>query len=144
MNINSHLDKNQYKINKKKSWKQKKILFNDNEDFDYWFNRYFNSTKCEICSKEYPNTIDRCLDHNHNDGKPRNILCKCCNLRKFDRKHYRNLLNNRYIYYDPNKDIYIFDKRNKNIRVLKYSKNLKRLNWIKFSILLLNKKFYFT
>ncbi len=34
---------------------------------------------CEICKKEFNNTIIPCLDHNHKNGMIRGLLCKKCN-----------------------------------------------------------------
>tara|TARA_R110002072_G_scaffold160056_1_gene311212 strand:+ start:47 stop:460 length:414 start_codon:yes stop_codon:yes gene_type:complete len=48
-------------------------------EFDYWYDRYINSTNCEKCGKEYKDSRDRQLDHDHNTDKPRNILCHKCN-----------------------------------------------------------------
>jgi len=36
--------------------------------------------KCPICGKAIePNSSDACLDHNHNTGEIRGVLCRACN-----------------------------------------------------------------
>ena len=57
-------------------WKQKGLI-SDNYDEIYY--RWLNSTKCELCNCEYTNKNKRCLDHNHNNGLFRNIVCNNCN-----------------------------------------------------------------
>ena len=46
--------------------------------------------KCEICDKDFPNTLDRCMEHCHETGEFRNIVCRRCNAKKFDRKIHSN------------------------------------------------------
>jgi len=35
--------------------------------------------RCEICNKNLSADIDKCIDHCHNTGKVRGVLCKECN-----------------------------------------------------------------
>ena len=64
------------KIHKISKWKHYGLL-SDNYDEIYY--RWLNSTKCELCKCEYTKKNKKCLDHNHNNGLFRNILCNSCN-----------------------------------------------------------------
>ena len=46
---------------------------------DEMYDKYINSTCCEVCNTEFKNSSDRCLDHNHTTGEFRYILCRSCN-----------------------------------------------------------------
>ena len=76
MTLPFELPKN-HKQDKKKYWKWVGI---DMHNFDEFYERYINSSKCELCEKVYKNTYDRCLDHCHKTGKFRNVVCRSCNL----------------------------------------------------------------
>ena len=36
-------------------------------------------TSCDICGKEFKSSKDKHIDHNHNTGKIRGVLCSRCN-----------------------------------------------------------------
>ena len=46
---------------------------------DTMYDRYINTHCCDICNKEFKNSLDRCLDHDHDTGDFRQILCQSCN-----------------------------------------------------------------
>ena len=48
-------------------------------DLDELYDKYINTDKCEICEKVFTDTYDRCLDHDHETGEFRYILCNACN-----------------------------------------------------------------
>ena len=56
------------------------------DDFDALYEYYINTTHCENCNIELVdggNKADsRCLDHCHETGEFRNILCHSCNVRR--------------------------------------------------------------
>jgi len=61
-----------YNIN---NWKAKGVI----GDYDQLYEYYMNCDKCEVCNKEFTEKIKKCLDHDHNTGDFRFILCASCN-----------------------------------------------------------------
>ena len=65
------------KVNMISHWKSIGII---DEDLDAVYDYYVKETNCMICLKEYKNSSDRCLDHDHESGEIRYICCQYCNL----------------------------------------------------------------
>jgi len=61
-----------------KRWKYYGVIYHD---FDELYEVYIKTMNCGHCAKEFPNTRDRCLDHDHETGSFRAIVCKKCNTR---------------------------------------------------------------
>jgi len=57
-------------------WKRKGVIYHD---FDELYEVYIKTMNCSHCGKEFPTTKDRCLDHDHETGAFRAIVCKKCN-----------------------------------------------------------------
>ena len=56
-------------------------------NFDELYEKYINTEFCEFCSvkltEDKKTTLTtRCLDHDHESGEFRNILCHSCNIRR--------------------------------------------------------------
>jgi hypothetical protein len=79
------------KVHTISGWKRRGMIC---DDYDKVYERYFNSTNCECCGKEYNlNQMDKHMDHCHNTGKFRNILCRNCNqLRGHIDKDYKLIM----------------------------------------------------
>jgi len=61
-----------------------KVLGIRSDNWDITYERYINSVECEFCGKEYSNSKDRCLDHNHSitdSYNIRGVLCMQCNIK---------------------------------------------------------------
>tara|TARA_R110000803_G_scaffold37550_1_gene80908 strand:+ start:120 stop:602 length:483 start_codon:yes stop_codon:yes gene_type:complete len=43
------------------------------------YNDYIATTHCECCLKEFSSSRDRCLDHDHETGEFRWVICQSCN-----------------------------------------------------------------
>ena len=59
-----------------RNWKSRGVIYND---FDELYYTYIRTLNCCACNKEFKNSFDRCLDHNHETGLFRAIVCQNCN-----------------------------------------------------------------
>ena len=58
------------------SWRCSGVVY---EDFNELYYTYIRTLKCSHCNKEFKNSKDRCLDHDHETGLFRAIVCQNCN-----------------------------------------------------------------
>ena len=70
------ITKKYHKTNTICNWKKRGLVYDDIDDLYYI---YINTMNCTHCGKEFPNIKDRCLDHDHQTGLFRNIVCRRCN-----------------------------------------------------------------
>ena len=79
------------KSSKKKDWKSHGMIF-DNYEFEYWYNEIIYAKNCSIekCKKTFKSSYDRHLDHDHDTGEIRDIICQRCNKLREDNKIYKN------------------------------------------------------
>ena len=61
------------------NWKQKGLKCKDREEYEYIYWFWFYNERCENCNCEYTIKNKKCMDHNHETGLFRNILCNACN-----------------------------------------------------------------
>jgi len=112
--------KSQYKG----SWIQRGVKFT-NEEFEFIWGVYENIDNCMICSKHLIGK-DKCLDHNHDTGEVRYILCQKCNLTYGRKENKTNKLKLKHIHSYKNKGHEYFKieiKRSDNHIQKTFSKN---------------------
>ena len=70
-----------------RNWKSRGIIC---DDYDKVYDEYINTTECQLCNNTFKDSTERCLDHCHESGKIRNILCRACNTRDYRPVYDRN------------------------------------------------------
>ena len=87
-----------YEANKKKMKEQQKIWNQSQEgkksrkishwkdrgligDYNQIYERYVNTHKCDVCNFVFDESNWKCMDHDHETGLFRQILCNYCNIR---------------------------------------------------------------
>ena len=81
------------KNNTIKNWKLRGLIYNDYDDL---YEVYIKTMQCQHCNKEFKNSRDRCMDHDHSTGLFRKIVCRLCNTHDsyinypngYDKKQY--------------------------------------------------------
>jgi len=56
-------------------WRKYGVNNVNDELYDY----FMSCDKCEVCGKEFTDTYNKCLDHDHDTGDFRYVLCRPCN-----------------------------------------------------------------
>jgi len=105
-------------------WKHNGLKCESREDYELIYDKWLNSSRCDECNCEYSKGNRKCMDHCHDTGLFRNILCHSCNTN----------LNSSNTSGTPN---ICWDKRNnswkyyRKIKGKKHSKSSKDLEWLK-------------
>jgi len=60
------------------NWKQKGMIC---EDWDSLYEIYYYTWNCDYCNCEIDKSYNKHLDHDHNTGQIRAILCNSCNAK---------------------------------------------------------------
>jgi len=73
-----------YKLNK---WKGRGVILKEDEDWDSVYEYYLICENCEECGVKltidrYRTSTTKCLDHSHETGFIRNIVCHSCNMKR--------------------------------------------------------------
>jgi hypothetical protein len=59
-----------------KMWRRRGLIGNHNHIYEH----YLNTHKCDVCDYQFDDLNWRCLDHDHETGQFRQILCNNCNV----------------------------------------------------------------
>tara|TARA_R110002126_G_scaffold17666_3_gene68525 strand:- start:238 stop:681 length:444 start_codon:yes stop_codon:yes gene_type:complete len=88
--INHKYNDNNPHILFKSNWKNRGLIWDNEEEFMNIWKRYCDTTNCDLCNVELNDELNhntkKCMDHEHKHGiygKFRNILCWNCNIRRF-------------------------------------------------------------
>ena len=85
------------------NWKRKGVIY---DNYDELYEVYIKIMECQHCNKAFKTSRDRCLDHDHETGLFRKIVCRGCNVHDtyikypdgYSRQEYKQE------YYQKNKD----------------------------------------
>lgn len=63
-------------LNTIRNWKRIGVIY---EDYEELYENYLYFPYCMTCEKEFKNTLDKHLDHDHKNGRVLGFLCRSCN-----------------------------------------------------------------
>jgi len=69
-------------LNKISKWKTIGLICETVEEIEGIYGLYISSERCEECNCPYTKENKKCMDHCHESGKFRYILCNSCNLKQ--------------------------------------------------------------
>ena len=75
------------------NWKRSGLIY---DDYDDLYEIYIKTMKCDNCNKDFKNSKDRCLDHDHETGRFRAIVCQTCNIHDSYIKYPNGYSHNEY------------------------------------------------
>ena len=98
------------------NWKRSGLI----GDYEVIYNRYLNTTHCDLCNIELcggnKGNNKKVMEHDHNTGEFRNVVCHKCNQNKIDRKKKKdNTTGYKNVYYDKKYNGWIYKKIFKGI-----------------------------
>tara|TARA_R110000772_G_scaffold13777_5_gene40382 strand:- start:236 stop:652 length:417 start_codon:yes stop_codon:yes gene_type:complete len=96
------------------NWKKQGINILNREHGHEVYKKYMDTTNCELCDILLPEKRD--LDHDHETGEIRNIVCHKCNMWRVDNKNVQYI--KKRFRKDRNKDYYYITIMRNGKRVL--------------------------
>ena len=75
------------------NWRRRGLIY---DDYDELYEVYINTMGCQHCQIEFTKNNRRCLDHNHETGLFRKIVCHRCNVWDSYIKNPNRLANKEY------------------------------------------------
>ena len=112
-------------------------------DYDKIYERYLNTEKCDLCKVflEGRGGNRKCMEHNHETGQFRNVVCSRCNTSKTDRKKQKNSTTGyKNILYHKKKKLWIYRKQYEGRTIKIMRKDKIQVLCIKFCGILLFRK----
>ncbi len=73
------------KRTRKYDWKKSGLIDSHNDNYETIYQRYIDTTNCDLCNvqltkKKITTSTTKCMEHNHQTGLFRNIVCHNCNI----------------------------------------------------------------
>ena len=75
-----------HKSRTKSSWRHNGLIWENEAEFNAIYERLIYATQCDLCKKVFVKRCNRQMEHDHDTGEFRNIVCNKCNMLKADRK----------------------------------------------------------
>jgi len=122
------------------NWKTQGLI----GDYEAIYQRYLNTTNCDLCNIQLcegrKGSNRKCMDHNHQNGQFRNIVCNTCNQNKRDNKiRTDNKSGYKNISFDKRDKVWVYRKQFKGKDIYISSKDKIKILCIKFAGILLYK-----
>jgi len=116
------------KLNKISNWKTYGLIDSDNDNYEKTYQRYIDTTNCDLCNIELTdgtNITAKHMEHDHKTGLFRNIVCpKCNNKIKVIETPCKSNTGIKNIYYNKRSKLYKYDKTTNGVKVHKTFKEL--------------------
>ena len=120
-------------------WKRSGLI----GDYEAIYQRYLNTNNCDLCNIllcEGRGGNRKCMDHCHNTGQFRNIVCNTCNSIKSDNKiRTDNTTGYKNVYYCNTRKRWVYQKKFKGKLITIRRKNKIDILCIKFAGIILYK-----
>ena len=107
--------KNDPKKHRKSQWKKSGLNM---DNFEQIYTKYISTTHCELCNIEFKKTTERRMDHDHETGEFRNIVCGKCNANRPDVKPH-GISKHKHIGYNKSRNNYSFEIRRPELKYFK-------------------------
>jgi len=78
-----------------RNWRKYGIICREGETYKDLYYHVMSITNCELCNVEFTDEIkkQRCLDHDHDTGFFRKVLCRSCNANYLTASHKLKVTN---------------------------------------------------
>ena len=113
---------------RKQNWKKNGLVDSDNDNYEKIHQRYIDTTNCDLCNVVLTtdNKItSKNMEHDHETGLFRNVVCRKCNLKIRDTESpSRSNTGIKNITYVKRRNHYRYDKTTNRVKVYKAFKEL--------------------
>jgi len=108
-------------------WKKLGLICEHDDEYEYVYDRWWRSEQCEEpkCNTKYSEGNKKCMDHCHDTGLFRNIICNSCNTK---RRTKENSSGTTHIYKHGKYNTWVY-RITINKRL--YQKQSRDLEWLK-------------
>jgi len=109
------------------NWKRYGLICREGETYDDIFNKVHNTANCELCNVLLTSgrgKNGRCMDHDHDTGYFRKVLCRKCNVGYKRQIQSNNSSGHKNISYQTKDNLWIYAKQINNKRHHKGFANL--------------------